>query len=72
MFCLKDVVYFYLVVQELFADPDNRNFFVSVGRDLISRLLLNAQKVNLFLLTFNNMPYNTKSVQKRTTVYCIT
>lgn len=40
----------YIAVQELFAEPDNREFFISVGRDLISRLLLNAQKVS-FIFT---------------------
>jgi len=42
-----------MIMQELFADPDNREFFISVGRDLISRLLLNAEKVSFVLLIKN-------------------
>jgi len=37
------------MLQELFVDPDNREFFISVGRDLISRLLVNAEKVKRFI-----------------------
>ena len=43
---LCDQFLFVLIMQELFAEPDNREFFISVGRDLISRLLLNAEKVS--------------------------
>ena len=33
----------------MFAEPTNREFFISVGRDVISKLLLNAQKVKFIL-----------------------
>jgi len=45
------------MLQELFAEPANREFFVSVGRDVISKLLLNAQKVsyvNVISIVINN------------------
>ena len=40
------ICFLVLIVQELFSEPDNREFFITVGRDLISRILLNAEKVS--------------------------
>ena len=35
--------------QELFAEPENCDFFISFGRNLISSLLLNAQRVRVHI-----------------------
>ena len=54
------------MIQELFAQPDNREFFVSVGRDLISRLLLNAQKVSFRNLALRYRRYVVRAIHN----YC--
>jgi hypothetical protein len=38
----------FLCSQELFADSANGDFFVTVGRELFSTLLINAQRVSFF------------------------